>query len=77
MARTVHFRAPHRGADRSNAGIASTVGLVAPACVPQIVLGPRSRYKLHDAPAAVTCEACRESWEFQQRVREGYAGGAE
>jgi len=68
--RRVHLRIPHRSTDRGNAAILATRGMVAPACIPQIVLPPRHRYVLRDEPAAVTCEACRESWEFQQRVRQ-------
>ena len=68
--RPAHLRVAHRGADRSNATIAATRGMVAPACIPQIMLWPWYRYVLREDPAAVTCESCRESWEFQQRVRQ-------
>src|SRR5262249_26847287 len=66
--RRVHLRVPHRSHDRSNAAIAASPGRVSPACVPKIVLGAGSRYRLHDLPTAITCQPCRESWEFQQRV---------
>ena len=38
------------------------------ACSPQISITNLSRLKLHDAPAAVTCEGCRKSAEFRVRT---------
>jgi hypothetical protein len=70
MGRRVHLSVPQRSHDRSNAAIAAARGMVAPACIPQIVLWPGYRYVLGEDPAVVTCESCRESWEFQQRVRQ-------
>jgi hypothetical protein len=51
----VHFRVERAG--RSFA-----------ACSPQISITNVSRIKLHDAPAAVTCEGCRRSAEFRLRL---------
>jgi hypothetical protein len=74
--RPVHLRVPHRSHDRSNAAIGSTRGVVAPACIPGIVLRPGYRYVLRDDPAVVTCQPCRASWEFQEQVRRRVAATA-
>src|SRR5689334_16061240 len=51
----VHFRVERAG--RSFA-----------ACSPQMSLTNLSSIKLHDAPAAVTCDGCRKSAEFRLRL---------
>jgi hypothetical protein len=71
MTRKIHLRVPHRGADRSNAGIAASRGLVSAACIVGSILRPGEHYyRLTDVPASVTCAACRSSWEFGHRVRQ-------
>jgi hypothetical protein len=71
MARKIHLLVAHRGADRSNAGIAASRGLMTTACYVGSILQPGQRdYRLTADPSAVTCPACRSSWEFGHRVRQ-------
>lgn len=74
MTGKVHLRVPHRGADRSNAGIAASRGLVSTACFVGSILRP-GEYRLTDVVDAVTCPACRNSWEFGHRVRQDVVEG--
>jgi hypothetical protein len=41
------------------------------ACTPEVLVSNLSRIKLHDAPAAITCLACRETWLYRERVKWG------
>ena len=60
-AKLVHFRVV-RGENTDRGARAFS------ACNPVVSVSGYSKIKLHDAPAAVTCPACRESMEFQANV---------
>jgi hypothetical protein len=48
---------------------------VTTACFVGSILRPgEHHYVLRDDPAAVTCAACRSSWEFGHRVRQDDEG---